>query len=486
MSSNYSISNEFKVGIFVLVATAIVILSYRWVLDGVKPDERSYVVFMRVPTADGMWEGTPVRMAGVEVGGIKDIQVDGDRARLTLEIREQYELPTDTTGSITSSGMLGERFIALQPGTDKAVVPEQGVIQLGSEPGDLDEIMRQVEDIAGDIKVVTAELAEIADNDDNREALEATLQNVEQLTEELALIASQNHRDINEIVDAIERLTTTLADASEETAKDIDVEMEKIHELTDTMQSTMDDLESITGKIDDGEGTLGALVNDDETIDALNDTIESVNEVVESFSGLRAEVYYEGRYYYGTQPTDPQFFYGNPLHGGGANTIGINLRPQEDFWWIFEVNDYPQGTVTYTEHFFAETGEHYREYERQPNFRLTFMMSKRWRNTSFRLGIKENGGGIGMSQYLFDDALEVKLDVFDFDLGSYPAVASSGLPNSRVLVRYSPMRNLYFDVGSEQILLGVTYDYYTFFAGGGFSFTDDDIKLLLATLPLGI
>jgi len=43
---------------------------------------------------------------------------------------------------------------------------------------------------------------------------------------------------------------------------------------------------------------------------------------------------------------------------------------------------------------------------------------------------------------------------------------------------------VYVEAGMEQIILGAKYGYATGFVGAGFSFNDDDIKLLFATLPL--
>src|SRR5690606_18607180 len=208
-------------------------------------------------------------------------------------------------------------------------------------------------------------------------------------------------------------------------------DLEKLHEVTDTLQRAMDDVASVTGKIDRGEGTIGALVNDPTTVENLNETVENVNAVVQSFSGLRAEVYYIGRYYAGTPiPARHRdtFFYGNPLAGSGANTVGVALHPQEDFWWTFEIVDHPQGTISWTENYVPETGEAFTTWEREPNFRLSFMMNKRFQwcggtcKVGFRLGIKESGGGLGASIWTARDRLSFHLDAFDFDLGSYPAV----------------------------------------------------------------
>lgn len=486
------ITNEFKVGLFVIVAVLIGLGAWIFTFDGVRDDEGAYALYLSVPSADGLYEGSPVKLAGVEVGAIENIEVLGNRARLTLLVREKYQLPVDSVAGIQSSGLLGDRYIRLDPGSAQPLLQDGSVIELDAPPADIEAITKNVEDITEDVRAITAVLREMMEDDRNTDAIEATLQNVEGLTAEVESLVHRNSRDIDAIVDSVARLTATLEGFAVDVSADVDQEMDQLQAATETLQRSLEDVESITGKIDDGQGTIGALINDDSTIDALNDTIDNVNDVVEGFSGLRTEISYTGRYYIGSQPNDPAFYYGNPvapnLQGGlgssGANTIGVKLQSAEDFWYLFEIVDHPQGTVDWTETYAPEIGEVYTEWVRKPNFRISFMLEKRWGDFSFRLGIKESGGGVGMTAYMLRDRLQFQADVFDFDLGSYPAIAARGTPNSRLLLRWEPINKVYVEAGTEQILLQARYGYWTAFGGVGFHFNDDDIKLLLATLPI--
>lgn len=65
----------------------------------------------------GLKVRAPVVVGGVKIGQVKAISLDEDlRARITLEIDERVELPTDTSASILTSGVLGDQYIALEPG----------------------------------------------------------------------------------------------------------------------------------------------------------------------------------------------------------------------------------------------------------------------------------------------------------------------------------------------------------------------------------
>lgn len=485
-------TTELKVGLFVLLAAAILIFGYAMTTGGLFSGQGAYRVTVTVPTAEGLYVGTPVKLAGVEIGVIEEIGLAGNDALLLLAIRQEYELPIDSTVEVRSSGLLGDRYVGIELGRSETLVADGGVLVFGDEPGDFDQITRQAEAIANDLKAITAEIRAMVENPDNQQNIEQTLENVEVLSAELRTIVIENRRDVDAIVDSVRRLSESLEGFTAEAREDVRIEMAKLHEATDKLDRSLENVQSITGRVERGEGTLGALINDDRTILAINETIEGAQTVIEGFTGLHAEVYYVGRLYVGTQPNTDAFFFGNPLApnlGGGigfsgSNTIGIELHPQEDFWWIFEINDYPLGAISAEQHYFPEQDVAWTEYTRKLDFRFTFQMSKRWYDLALRLGVKEGGGGVGATYYLLDDRLMVMGDVFDFTFGSYPSIEDRGIPNLRLSARLEPIDHIWLEAGAEQVLLGIKYRYATAYIGGGFHFTDDDIKLLLNSLPL--
>ncbi len=480
------ITTELKVGLFVLGAIALIAGAYVWSYDGVRKDEKSYTLLLDVADSGGVYPGTEVRIAGVEVGSVESIAL-GPRAgaRLTLRVRDRYQLPVDSMGELKATGLLGDYVVRLVPGSEDELLDDGDLIATRSQPGDIDEITRNLEKVSDDVAAITAVLREVVENQDNTRHLEATLANMDGLTDELRLLATQNRGDINAIVDSVRRLSSSLEGYTADIAGDIDEEMDLLKDLTTDLDDAVGGMNSIVDKIDAGEGTLGALVNDSTTIDNLNETIEEVQFAVNSFTRLRPEVYYHGRFFFGSQPDNTDiFFAGNPVAGSFSNTVGIRLRAHEDFWYIFEINDYPNGKVNRRQTYHEELGTVETRWIQEGVYRFTFQLSKRWGPMSFRLGIKESGGGIGATFWAWRDRLQVQVDAFDFFYGSYPSVGDSGIPNLRALVRVEPVRNVYFEGGMEQIVLGAKYGYATGFIGLGFHFTDDDIKWVLNGLPL--
>lgn len=72
----------------------------------------------------GLRERAPVTIAGVKVGQVKAIGLDADgaRARVLLDVDPRLKLPVDTAAAIRTSGVLGDKFLALEPGAEEEVL----------------------------------------------------------------------------------------------------------------------------------------------------------------------------------------------------------------------------------------------------------------------------------------------------------------------------------------------------------------------------
>lgn len=78
----------------------------------------TYSINARFSNAGGLKPGSQVFLAGVPVGRVDKIYLDPQFAAIVqLEIDKNVQLPNDTIASIKTSGLLGDKFIALSPGS---------------------------------------------------------------------------------------------------------------------------------------------------------------------------------------------------------------------------------------------------------------------------------------------------------------------------------------------------------------------------------
>jgi len=115
-----SISSEAKVGLFVLVA--LILLAYMSFRVGEYGFglKKGYFVNVLFDNVTGLEKDASVTIAGVEVGRVESISLADGKALVTLRIVPDVMLEKDVRASIKTHGILGDKFIEIEPGTKES------------------------------------------------------------------------------------------------------------------------------------------------------------------------------------------------------------------------------------------------------------------------------------------------------------------------------------------------------------------------------
>ncbi len=137
------VTRETAIGAVVLIAgAAILALSYAGSVDKAMA---GYDLKARFAKAEGVNVGTDVRLAGVTVGRVVAQQLDPRyKALLTLRIASGIELPKDSAALIETDGLLGSKFIELQPGADEAALKPGAELQLTQSSMNVNDILELI------------------------------------------------------------------------------------------------------------------------------------------------------------------------------------------------------------------------------------------------------------------------------------------------------------------------------------------------------
>jgi len=108
-------------------------------------DTGGYEVTADFSSVGGLKPGDIVQISGVKVGNISRIELITETylARVYMNIRNEYKMPTDTAALITSEGLLGGQYMALEPGADEEMITPGGVIQYTQAPQNLEQLLGQ-------------------------------------------------------------------------------------------------------------------------------------------------------------------------------------------------------------------------------------------------------------------------------------------------------------------------------------------------------
>jgi phospholipid/cholesterol/gamma-HCH transport system substrate-binding protein len=100
-----------------------------------------YVVFAEFPSVGGLKAGSSVEIAGVEIGRVDGITLSDYQARVAMTIRGDVKLQEDAIASIKTRGLIGEKFIKINPGGSEKLIKPNGKITEVEPPVDIEELI---------------------------------------------------------------------------------------------------------------------------------------------------------------------------------------------------------------------------------------------------------------------------------------------------------------------------------------------------------
>lgn len=134
---------ETLLGAFVLaVAGFFLVFSYQTANVG---SGDGYNVTADFSGIGGLNAGDDVQISGVKIGTVTSVDLAPETylARVTIEIDNSVQLPTDTVALISSESLLGGRYLALEPGAEEELIPQGGRIQYTQAPQNLEQLLGQ-------------------------------------------------------------------------------------------------------------------------------------------------------------------------------------------------------------------------------------------------------------------------------------------------------------------------------------------------------
>ncbi len=495
---------EVKVGLFVFLG--ILVLAYlTFTFGNIKIGrEKGYTVKVYFDTVSGLEEKALVKIAGVDVGKVKEIRLKGTKAEVVLWIKEGVKIPKDAVAVIRTMGLMGEKYIEITDGSLNAgYVADGGTLGKGISPADMDYLIAQLSDIAKDVKAVTEVLKHSIGTPTAQEQIKEILANLQEITETLAQISTSNERKINAIIANTEALTRDLARVIRENriyvsrsiknfdefsqhlpriAKNLDSLVATLstpsvrNQLKSTiteLSETSKNLKEITSTIAQGKGTIGKLVKEEKVYKDLSETLETLKEATERVKRTTLTLEFKGDYM--TRDLSKKYSYsGEPDNSYGYFTIRI--QPREDRFYVLGITSDPRGDYDEKKKIYYVDGRKHtvREKKFDRSIKFTAQYGIRiWDPLDFRIGLKDSTAGIGFDyRILKDDRLVASLDIWDFS-GEY---SDHGDARVRIGVSYMVWRPFFLEAGWDDIL---NSKFSSFFVGAGMRITDEDLKYLL-------
>jgi len=130
-------------GVVLIVAGLFLVFAYT--STDIRP-VTGYTLAARFNAIDGLTVGSDVRVGGVRIGSVADQSVDMTdyRAVVHMTIRPDIRLPEDSVASVSSEGLLGGKYIRIDPGASKTMLADNGEIANTKDIVSLEEMLGKV------------------------------------------------------------------------------------------------------------------------------------------------------------------------------------------------------------------------------------------------------------------------------------------------------------------------------------------------------
>jgi phospholipid/cholesterol/gamma-HCH transport system substrate-binding protein len=308
-------SLETRLGVFFAVIVIGAFLLFEMIGGGAL-FTRGKLVKAQFANAKDLKVGDPVKLAGVQVGRVKEIKLRGGRVEVGMTLDADAVVHTDSTATIQFTGLLGQNFVSLSFGTATAPLATADTVLESKDQPDLSQVMAKLEGVADGVQNMTKSFSGeefskllgpftdfLKQNQPRLTAILGNLQNVTTMMAEgqgtmgkllkddtlyttgVALMTNLNKASVQ-----FEPLATDARAAVAEARKMV-VGMsegkgtlgrlmtdEKLYTETAT---AMTQLKEIMQKINGGQGSIGQLVNDPAFLKNVKLTLQKVDKATE-------------------------------------------------------------------------------------------------------------------------------------------------------------------------------------------------------------
>jgi phospholipid/cholesterol/gamma-HCH transport system substrate-binding protein len=280
---------ELQVGTLLIVAFVGLVAGILWI-SGARIGGTSLTLYVAADNAASVAEGSVVMLRGVPVGAVEEVRLVDDGVVIRLTASPGARLPADTYASIEAAGFLGQMFVGLKPGSATDNLASGDTISARVPPG-LTGLADQLGDQAGDVLERTQRLL----SDDLISSVESGAEAFAGTMGELEAMLERQSQTLEQLIESLAGMSTQLSEATEgpelaRTVANIDSLTARLSAASEEFGTSSEALASILVKIDNGDGSMGKLVNDPVLYDRMAAAMENMQAATEEIALLTKDI----------------------------------------------------------------------------------------------------------------------------------------------------------------------------------------------------
>ncbi|MCB9359803.1 MAG: MCE family protein [Flavobacteriales bacterium] len=284
------ISKEVRVGFIAILSIALLVWGYNY-LKGTNLLFKTKTVYTVYPSVAGLAKSSPILINGFQIGVVESIYFHPNQSgKVVVELlitEDSYKIPKNSVASLISMDFLGSKAIALKVGDSKTELLNGDTLQADLEKSMLDDVSEQIlpikekaENLMDSLNLAVSGLSQTLNNLNevlnvkNKRNLEQALVKLNTTVESYNALALELNSTIKTVVKPTLKTYKNLGDSL--AALDLKSTME-------SAQKTFENMTDIMTKINNGEGTMGQLMNNDSLYNHLDSVSVNLDRLLIDF-----------------------------------------------------------------------------------------------------------------------------------------------------------------------------------------------------------
>ena len=268
-----------------LVALAILLWGVTW-LKQVSFARKMDIWHIRFSQAGGVGKGDEVQVNGIRKGEVGDVRLQGDHVVIDLALESDVRLTDRSRVVIRDLGVMGDKVVYVSLGEGGRPYAPRDTLSGYYEKG-IAEVMAELGDAVSSVTAITRDMQQVTASARGDGDLAVTVRNFRATSEELRRMVMENRtalrttiQNFSDASSATRRLTTDREAELKRTFEDLGRAAENMNRLSARLDSLRGSLQTVSGRLERGEGTLGKLVNDDQVYTELRSSLDNLNALL--------------------------------------------------------------------------------------------------------------------------------------------------------------------------------------------------------------
>lgn len=292
------LSNELKIGLTVVVAVLIGFIGFR-IMKDVPLFRQGNIIYTTYERVDGLSVGTPVTLRGIKIGSVQSLTLlPTDSVLVALNINfADGGIPEGSIAYVRSVDLLGTKGIEIERGSGTGLIGHLESMQGVYDKGLMGELAAQGTRISQNVNTSTENLSVVLEEvkmlmqQGGRENVSQTLSNLNSTSAEVDALIRETNEDLKQSIESLKNTlqnVETLTSDEQENIKNMLANLEassnELESISTNLNSITGDLAQIMRKINEGEGTLGLMVNDPNPYNNLDSLTANMNVLIEQLN----------------------------------------------------------------------------------------------------------------------------------------------------------------------------------------------------------